>query len=83
MSDMEALSRVDQVAVSLPAPGPVVDGFLKMIAGQLVTSDEGHTLKEVHTLTDLSEKPLVQVCFPSGGQTFCAAWTWEAKRLHN
>ena len=49
LSDMEALSRVDQVAVSLPAPGPVVDGFLKMIAGQLVTSDEGHTLKEVHT----------------------------------
>ena len=78
---MEALSRVDQVAVSLPAPGPVVDGFLKMIAGQLVTSDEGHTLKEVHT--HLSERSLVQDYFSSGGQPFCVAWTWEAKRLHN
>ena len=48
MSKMEALGRLDQVAVTLPASGPVVDGLLKMIAGQLVTSDEGHTLKEVH-----------------------------------
>ena len=46
---MEAMTRLDQAAVTLPASGPVVEGLLKMMAGQLITSDERHTLKEVHT----------------------------------
>ena len=42
-------TRSEQVAVSLPASGPVVEGLIKMMDGQLITSDEGHTLKEVNT----------------------------------
>jgi len=53
LSKMEALTRLDQVAVSLPASGAVVEGLLKMIAGQRITSDQRHTLKEVVSLSVL------------------------------
>jgi len=46
-------TRSEQVAVSLPASGPVVEGLIKMMDGQLITSDEGHTLKEVVNLSVL------------------------------
>ena len=48
LSNLEALTRLDEkVAVTLPASGPVVEGLLKMMAGLLTTSNEGHVLEEV------------------------------------
>ena len=50
MATLEALTSRDEAAVSLPAPTPVVEGLLKMMAGQPLTSNDGHFLEEVDSL---------------------------------
>ena len=50
MATLEALTSRDKAAVSLPAPTPVVEGLLKMMAGQPLTSNDGHFLEEVDSL---------------------------------
>ena len=50
MATLEALTSCDEAAVSLPAPTPVVEGLLKMMAGQPLISNDGHFLEEVESL---------------------------------
>ena len=75
MATLEALTSRDKAAVSLPAPTPVVEGLLKMMAGQPLISDDGHFLEEVHRLSSLSI--LLHLPFSSGGQSFSEAGDWE------
>jgi len=51
LATLEALTSWDEAAVSLPAPTPVVEGLLKMMAGQPLISNDGHFLEEVVSLS--------------------------------
>ena len=46
---MDVLSTplLDRIAVTLPASGAVIEGLLKILDGQLFTSNDGHILEEV------------------------------------
>ena len=59
--------------MSLPAPTPVVEGLLKMMAGQPLTSNDGHFLEEV----DSSLSTLLYLPFSSGGQSLSEDGDWD------
>ena len=73
MASLEALTSWDEAAVSLPAPTPVVEGLLKMMAGQPLTSNDGHFLEEV----DSSLSTLLYLPFSSGGQSLSEDGDWD------
>ena len=73
MATLEALTSWDEAAVSLPAPTPVVEGLLKMMAGQPLISDDDHFLEEV----DSSLSTLLYLPFSSGGQSLSEDGDWD------